>query len=371
MANEKYNYGYSLNEELVRQGEDSHCKILQKVSPNSAVLECGPAYGIMTKYLKENLCCEVQIIEYDKDSFEQAMQFADGGICVDIEEDSWLGNFEDSSFDYIIYADILEHLRNPQTVLEKMRRFLKPNGSVLLSVPNVAHGDIILNLLGDRFNYTPLGLLDNTHIHLFARENVWAMVKDAGYYVAEEACIRSSLFATEQGKFLSLEFSERIKQFFSAYPNKDVYQFIYRLTLNEVEPESEIGIIDCLANAKELDNAYQTEAVQREVLERRAEELNKAYQTEAVQREVLEGRVEELNKAYQTEAVQREALEGRVEELNKAYQTEAEEREVLIRQVESLNKAYQIEAEKRKEADRAIQAMKTGLSGWLLKILGK
>ena len=122
---------------------------------------------------------------------------------------------------------------------------------------------------------------------------------------------------------------------------------------------------------EELNKAYQTEAVQREALEGRVEELNKAYQTEAVQREVLEGRAEELNKAYQTEAVQREALEGRVEELNKAYQTEAEEREVLIRQVESLNKAYQIEAEKRKEADRAIQAMKTGLSGWLLKILGK
>lgn len=250
MTNEKYNRGYFITEELVKQGAGSHCKILQRVSPYSVVLECGPAYGVMTKYLKEDLHCEVQIIEYDRESFEQAIQFADGGVCVDIEEDSWLGQFKDGSFDYIIYADILEHLRDPQAVLEKMRRFLKPNGSVLLSVPNVAHGDIILNLLGDRFNYTPTGLLDNTHIHLFARENLWTMVQNAGYYIAEETCTRNPLFRTEQGKYLSQEFAEKVKQFFADYPNKDVYQYILHLVLNEAETKSEIGIINYGANSK-------------------------------------------------------------------------------------------------------------------------
>lgn len=243
MSNNKYKYTYVLNDEIVQRGEDSHCKLLRMVASGSVVLECGPAYGMMTKYLQENLLCEVHIIEYDKESFDNAIKYAQTGVCTDIEKDDWLDRFEEQYFDYIIYADILEHLRNPEAVLAKMRRFLKPNGKVLLSVPNVAHGDIIMNLLRDRFNYTSVGLLDNTHIHLFARENIWTMVKNAGYYIVEESTVRNGLFSTEQGKNLSLEFAEDVKRFFASYPNKDVYQYIYQLALQETSIQSEIGII--------------------------------------------------------------------------------------------------------------------------------
>ena len=110
-----------------------------------------------------------------------------------------MDSLPDGAFDYILYADVLEHLRDPQVVLAKMKRFLKPDGVVLLSVPNVANGDIIANLLCDQFTYTPLGLLDNTHIHLFARKSLHDMIRTAGYYLAQESCTRVPLFATEQG----------------------------------------------------------------------------------------------------------------------------------------------------------------------------
>ena len=243
MAKGKYDYDFVLDEEAVRQGNSSHTKILQMVSPGTRVLECGPADGIMTRYLKEVLHCTVYIIEIDETCYEHAIQYADGGVCASLEDDSWMEQFENESFDYILYADVLEHLRNPQAVLTKMKRYLKSDGAVILSVPNVANGDIIMNLLCDQFTYTPLGLLDDTHIHLFARKSLHAMIQDAGYFAACETCTRVPLFATEQGDFLHPEQRDRLERALEDHPTRNIYQYILRLSLKEVPLQSDIETI--------------------------------------------------------------------------------------------------------------------------------
>jgi len=240
MNGEKYDYHFVLDEETVRQGNDSHSKILQQVRAGSTVLECGPGGGLMTRYLKETLCCTVYILEVDPDCYTKTICYADGGVCADLEQDDWMSEFEDKFFDYILYADVLEHLRNPQTVLIKMKHFLKPEGRVLLSVPNVANGDIIANLLCDQFTYTPLGLLDDTHVHLFARQNLREMIRASGYYLAYETCTRVPLFASEQGKFIPEERRSALKQALIDHPTYHIYQYICCLTQGETELISDV-----------------------------------------------------------------------------------------------------------------------------------
>jgi len=237
----KYDYPFALDEADVQNGKTSHAKLLQMVAPGSTVLECGPAYGIMTRYLKEKLGCKVYILEVDPDCYASAIQYADSGVCADLEDDSWMSQFEDSFFDYIIYADVLEHLRDPQQVLAKMKRYLKPGGKVLLSVPNVANGCIIMNLLCDRFHYTPVGLLDDTHIHLFAREDLHTMIQRAGYYLAYESCTETQLFSNEQGDFLSQEERMRLGWILAGHSTRNIYQFVCCLTTTEAEMRSDIG----------------------------------------------------------------------------------------------------------------------------------
>lgn len=244
---EKYKYHVTLREEDVAAEEGSHERLLQMVSSNTTVLECGPAYGVMTKYMKEILHCKVYIIEVDPESYAHTLSYVVGGVCADIEDDAWMNQFEVGYFDYIIYADILEHLRDPQTVLAKMRKFLKPDGAVLLSVPNIAHGDIIMNLLCDQFNYTPLGLLDNTHIHFFTYKSLRKMVADAGYFLSYEYARRRELFATEQGAFLPKEQRADLLSALSGHATADILQFICRLTLTETEPTSDIFAADSFA----------------------------------------------------------------------------------------------------------------------------
>lgn len=242
MSQTKYDYQGIIEEETVRKGESAHAKLLQRVSYGSSVLECGPAYGFMTRYMTQVLHCQVFVVEIDPDAFAHVMQYAQGGVCADLEEDGWMESLEGRQFDVILYADVLEHLRDPQAVLTKMKRFLSPNGIVLLSVPNVAHGDIIMNQLCDRFTYTPLGLLDNTHIHLFARKNLREMIQNAGYFLAEETCIRRQLFSSEQGAFLPEDPHERavLEESLLLHPTREIQQFICRLSLQRTVTVSDV-----------------------------------------------------------------------------------------------------------------------------------
>lgn len=46
--------------------------------------------------------------------------------------------FDDASFDLVICTEVLEHMLWPQNLLREMVRVLRPNGSLIASVPNIA-----------------------------------------------------------------------------------------------------------------------------------------------------------------------------------------------------------------------------------------
>lgn len=91
--------------------------------------------------------------------------------------------YEKNMFDYIIFADVLEHLRRPEQVLERMKHFLKQDGTILASIPNLMNIEIVINLLKGNFTYRDAGLLDRTHIHLFTLREIQKMLQDTGYVV--------------------------------------------------------------------------------------------------------------------------------------------------------------------------------------------
>ena len=54
-------------------------------------------------------------------------------------------------YDYVIFADVLEHLLHPEDVLDRCKIVIKKKGKVLVSVPNVSHNSIIIELMNDEF----------------------------------------------------------------------------------------------------------------------------------------------------------------------------------------------------------------------------
>jgi 2-polyprenyl-3-methyl-5-hydroxy-6-metoxy-1,4-benzoquinol methylase len=184
--------------------ENSNSAILKNIAPNSKVLEIGCAYGRMTKYLKENLHCRVTIVESDMTAANIACQWADnnhsgahfGNIESEIVRDR-IVNYAEETFDYIIFADVLEHLHEPQIVLNEIKKLLNPEGSIWISVPNISHNAVLIDLWNDKFTYREAGLLDNTHLRFFTESSLDKMVKDCNLVVNKAFNLKNVVENTE------------------------------------------------------------------------------------------------------------------------------------------------------------------------------
>lgn len=222
--------------ELDLNTENSLSLIVEQLQENSEVLEFGPATGRLTKYMQEALACQVDIVEIDPSGFERAVKYARDGVLGDIETMEWEQVFAGRTYDFIIFADVLEHLRNPGAVLAAVKKYLKKDARILMSVPNVAHNSLVYNLLHNEFQYNAIGLLDETHIHLFTYHSLQKMVRDCGYCVTRE---QATYIKEVPGEFPhSLNAANSLEKYLlEEHPYGYVYQFIFALSPDQAEHE--------------------------------------------------------------------------------------------------------------------------------------
>lgn len=203
----------------------SHALMLQRIKKRSRVLEFGSASGYMTRYLKEELECEVTCVEIDKEAAQKAEVYAHLMIVADLEMlENWVGKLE-GKYDYILFADVLEHLRNPKKVLETAVSFLETDGIVMTSVPNISHNAIIMELLHGKFDYQPTGLLDDTHVHFFTRKSVFEMLESCDLKVVEWLSTMRKPDSTEFEQSYD-HFPIALSNYLKSRKDGDVYQYI-------------------------------------------------------------------------------------------------------------------------------------------------
>ncbi len=85
--------------------------------------------------------------------------------------------------DAVVLADVLEHLRDPTSLLRLVRQSLAPGGRVFVSVPNIANITVRLGLLFGIFEYRDRGILDNTHLRFYTMKTIRREVENAGFRV--------------------------------------------------------------------------------------------------------------------------------------------------------------------------------------------
>lgn len=89
-------------------------------------------------------------------------------------------------FDRVLLLDILEHLYEPERILQQCHELLGDDGEIIVSVPNVANFSVRLALLFGRFNYTDRGILDRTHLRWYTRKTARELLGGAGYRIVAE-----------------------------------------------------------------------------------------------------------------------------------------------------------------------------------------
>jgi methionine biosynthesis protein MetW len=142
------------------------------------VLDLGCASGALGAALRER-GAEVVGIERDREYAADAAERLDRVLNEDLETfDGWeaLG-----AFDVVIAGDVLEHLRDPWTVLRRAAALLPAGGTAIVSLPNVRYWETFWALA--RHNTWPRraeGIFDATHLRWFTLRDAWALLDQAG-----------------------------------------------------------------------------------------------------------------------------------------------------------------------------------------------
>lgn len=130
-------------------------------------------------------------------------------------------DFNGEKFDYIMFGDVLEHLRDPAGTIRYCRTLLNSGGRIIACIPNLMHYSVMKELLRGNFTYSDNGLLDRTHIHFFTYKEILRMFKNEGYEIEMVQGRQSPAeTAEEDQKLVSrlLEISEGAEEYmFLAY----------------------------------------------------------------------------------------------------------------------------------------------------------
>jgi methionine biosynthesis protein MetW len=167
---------------------NTHHIQMRMVDQGSYVLDVGCHTGIIGEELQKRRQAKVVGIDTDHAALEIAKQRLSSALYIDIEHSDWATKLiQDGyhNFDTIIFGDVLEHTRYPERILNEVKELLKPNGSIIVSLPNIAYWRVRLGLLLGRFDYTDTGILDRTHLRFFTRRSAGKLLEDAGYQITE------------------------------------------------------------------------------------------------------------------------------------------------------------------------------------------
>lgn len=224
----KYDFDLTLDEQT------SVGKIISQISENSRVLEFGPGNGRMTDYLINEKKCEVSIIEFDTVLYDHVMGFAQNGFLGNIEEYKWVDYFAGQKFDYIIFADVLEHLTNSEEALRQARHFLAKDGEILITFPNIAHNSVLIELFNNKLDWKQYGLLDRTHNSFYTQSGFYDLFDRLDLHVRKEDYTYAQVGQNEiEASYDQLPASVRYS--FRNRPFGEVYQYFFALRKEAVD----------------------------------------------------------------------------------------------------------------------------------------
>lgn len=144
------------------------------VGKGKVILDVGCATGINGKYLKdEGFAAKVIGIELDSSMAAEAKGHLDEVIIGNIEDDFIYDKLLGEYFDYILLGDVLEHLYDPWSVLNRLKLLLTSNGKLIISLPNIQHIELLMSVyIQGKWPYNDRGIFDKTHLRWFTHKNI-------------------------------------------------------------------------------------------------------------------------------------------------------------------------------------------------------
>ncbi len=220
-------------------GIDSLSKIAKSILKNSYVLDIGCNYGALGQYLIESKNCIVDGVDYNHEAIEIAKTYLNKAIVVDLENQD-LTRVLNQKYDYIVCADVLEHLKDPGKTLKEVKGLLNENGKLLISIPNIAYIGVILTLMSGDFRYTHEGILDKTHLRFFTLNSFTKLLNDYGYKAKVDDNVIMPLEESEFATFIDTDLYNKLYSELKNIQNPLTYQYIIEAKLSDNEISNDL-----------------------------------------------------------------------------------------------------------------------------------
>lgn len=234
MAEERHKYEY----QVALDADSGPARVVRMVGENKRVLEVGSGPGSITKLLATVSACQVTAVDIDADSLQKIETYCEHIYQVDLNNAAWTESLaQESKYDVLVAADVLEHVYEPLTVLKSMKGFLNEAGYMVVSLPHVGHCVIHACLLDEDFEYNDFGLLDRTHIRFFGMKNIQRLFEDADMKIVQaEFVVRNPEHTEFANRWAKM--SPDIKNMLAQNPYGLVYQVIVKAVPKHVDIEA-------------------------------------------------------------------------------------------------------------------------------------
>ncbi len=188
-----------------------HHIIQTLIKKNSIILDVGCNTGYLGKALKQK-----GVVGDGIDINEEALKIAKKYYRHTYKRNLYKPGLDIGKklYDYIVLADVLEHLPQPDLLLKNCQKYLKDEGKIIISLPNIARLEVRLKLLLGKFDYAP-GIISQDHLRFFTNKTAVKMIEESGFII--EKTIPTGL-----GQMLKF------------FPTLTAFQFIYILRKNNI-----------------------------------------------------------------------------------------------------------------------------------------
>lgn len=300
-------YDYSIDRSLENYTAN---KLLKHIPVASRVLDVGCSTGYLCRIMQTEFQCQVTGIELSAEAAQKAQPFCDKVLVGDVEHLDLGKALGAKTFDVIVFADILEHLKYPAKVLRQCRLLLKEDGFILVSVPNFGYKGVLHSLFSGKLEKRSHGIMDDTHRQFYTLDALLGLLGRGSFLLVD---LDRTVKALEDSEFLAdkLTVFPEICEAIEEGPEADTYQFIVK-----ARPVDGIGIQESVDFLSRLVLNY-------DQLNRRWGRDRKYFQQMAVNKN------QQIRKRDDVIAAKNRILEERNEVITKKNQMLAERDQVI------------------------------------------
>jgi len=157
----------SLNSKTFYQNSGNRSILQFLAESDRLILDIGCGAGDTGRLIQETYPnTKVTGVTCSQIEYEEALTKLSSCVYLNLEDET-LPDIPKQTFDVLCFCHVLEHLVDPVKVINKLLPYLKPNGKVIIALPNVANWRSRWKLAIGRFEYTDGGVFDRTHLHFY------------------------------------------------------------------------------------------------------------------------------------------------------------------------------------------------------------